>query len=209
MDTKLIGLAVLGFGAYYVMSQYMDAGGSLPVDDTLADPNIFPAYGSAYTNTQTDPVDNTSEVILTTDTNPNASWKTGAYPQYAVAIRNAEIGQNMPTDLLSRLLYQESSYNPAIINGTIKSNAGALGIAQFMPSTASEFGINPLDPFQAIPAAARYLSQLKRKFGNWVDAVGAYNAGPGNYAKFLAGTRALKPETIKYVADITADVNIG
>ena len=38
------------------------------------------------------------------------------------------------------------------------SPAGALGIAQFLPKTAEELGIDPLDPKQSIYAQARYVS---------------------------------------------------
>src|SRR5205814_6611619 len=59
------------------------------------------------------------------------------------------------------------------------SPKGAEGIAQFMPGTAAERGLaNPFDPEQAIPHAARFLAELKRRFGNLGMAAAAYNAGP-------------------------------
>ncbi|MGB8997701.1 MAG: lytic transglycosylase domain-containing protein, partial [Pseudolabrys sp.] len=88
----------------------------------------------------------------------------------AEAIRS----NDLPPHFFIRLLYQESSFRPYVI-----SSAGALGIAQFMPETANERGLdNPFDPAQAIPASARLLRDLSRKFGNLGLAAAAYNAGP-------------------------------
>ena len=104
------------------------------------------------------------------------TWKPPASAgPYLNAIAEAEALHGLPVNMLASLLYQESRYRPEIINGTVKSPAGALGIAQFMPATAKQFGINPLDPFQAIPAAAKYLAKLYKRFGNWPEALAAYN----------------------------------
>lgn len=137
------------------------------------------------------------------------SWKVGEYPKYAALITQTEADYGLPNDLLARLLYQESHYRADIISGATKSPAGALGIAQFMPATANELRINPLDPNQAIPAAARYLVQMFRIFGNWPAALGAYNFGAGNYRKYLNGKIQLPAETRNYIAQITNDVGIA
>ena len=50
---------------------------------------------------------------------------------------------------------------------------------QLMPSVASSLGVDPFDPGQAIPAAARLLSSYRDQFGSWPLALAAYNAGPG------------------------------
>src|SRR5262245_65036826 len=69
---------------------------------------------------------------------------------------------DLPAHFFIRLLYQESSFRPHAI-----SSAGALGIAQFMPETAADRGLdNPFDPLQAIPESARLLRDLSRRFGN-------------------------------------------
>lgn len=126
-------------------------------------------------------------------------------PQYADMIAQAEQANGIPKDVLARLLYQESHYREDIITGKTTSPVGALGIAQFMPATAQDMGIDPLDPAQAIPAAGRYLATLYRRFGNWTEALAAYNWGAGNVArKGLANAPA---ETRTYYASILADVN--
>ncbi|MFX7816610.1 transglycosylase SLT domain-containing protein, partial [Acinetobacter baumannii] len=69
----------------------------------------------------------------------------------------------VPVSVLAWLLWKESRYRQDIINGTVRSSAGALGIAQFMPATArDELGSEAaaLAPAQAIPGAARYLARL-------------------------------------------------
>ena len=73
-----------------------------------------------------------------------------------------------------------------------------------MPRTAGERGLlDPFDPEQAIPEAARFLSDLKTKFGNLGLAAAAYNGGPNRVSAWLAGTSDLRQETRDYVRYIT------
>jgi hypothetical protein len=89
-------------------------------------------------------------------------------------------------------IWQESGFNPDV--GI--SSAGAIGIAQFMPSTAAGMGIDPRDPRQALDASARLdashlqtyaarARQLASHYGGWSArygyalALAAYNAGGG------------------------------
>ena len=84
------------------------------------------------------------------------------------------------------------------------SSAGALGIAQFMPETAADRGLdNPFDPLQAIPASAKFLRDLAQRFGNLGLAAAAYNAGPRRIADWLANKSKLPHETHNYVKTIT------
>jgi hypothetical protein len=107
--------------------------------------------------------------------------------------------QGLPVAFLTRLIWQESSFQPSVT-----SPAGAQGIAQFMPGTASERGLaNPFDPEEAIPKAAALLAELKSHFGNLGLAAAAYNAGPGRLAGWLAGGGSLPAETRAYVSIIT------
>jgi soluble lytic murein transglycosylase-like protein len=84
------------------------------------------------------------------------------------------------------------------------SVAGAVGIAQFMPSTADAAGVNPFDPFAAIPGAAALLAQYVRRYAAYpnpyVAALAAYNAGPGAVDEY----NGVPPyaETREYVNDI-------
>ena len=136
------------------------------------------------------------------------TYKTNEYPKYASAITDAENRWNLPTDLLARLLYQESHYRADIIAGEKRSPVGAMGIAQFMPDTAAQYGLTDrTDPFASIEAAAHYLHDLFNMFNDWRSAVMAYNWGPGNVAKYNRGEKTTVPiETSDYVAQIAADV---
>jgi hypothetical protein len=107
--------------------------------------------------------------------------------------------QNLPTAFLTRLIWRESSFRAGVV-----SHAGAQGVAQFMPGTAVERGLaDPFDPEQAIPAAARFLSDLRAQFGNLGLASAAYNGGPARVSAWLGGNTELRAETRDYVAFIT------
>ncbi len=126
--------------------------------------------------------------------------KGAAYKPLLLA---AEQQYGIPHLLLCRQCWNESRFDP-----TARSPAGALGIMQFMPATARDMGIDPLDPAQAIPAGARYLAQMYRIFGTWELALKAYNWGPGNVRKWLAAGRVGEPtETARYSREILADLN--
>jgi soluble lytic murein transglycosylase-like protein len=125
--------------------------------------------------------------------------------QYAAMIAAAESAHGLPRDMLARLLWQECRYREDIITGKVRSPAGAMGIAQFMPATAREMGIDPLNPAQAIDGAGRYLARLFRMFGNWTEALAAYNWGMGNVQR--RGIDKAPTETRNYYRQILADVN--
>jgi hypothetical protein len=114
-------------------------------------------------------------------------------------IDGAARGRNLPSAFLTRLIWRESSFRSGVV-----SHAGAQGVAQFMPGTAAERGLaDPFDPEQAIPEAARFLSDLRAQFGNLGLAAAAYNGGPGRVAGWLRGAGELRDETRDYVAFIT------
>ena len=108
----------------------------------------------------------------------------------------------IPEEVFIRMLTQESGWDPNAVN----KKSGASGIAQFMPATAAEFGIDPMNPEQAIDGSARYLKAMIDHYGGDVQkSVAAYNYGPGNVDRVVqqggAGWAALLPkETTKYIA---------
>lgn len=87
--------------------------------------------------------------------------------------REAARRHSVPEDLFLRLVTQESAWDPNAI-----SSAGAIGLAQLMPDTASLLGVDPQDPVANLQGGARYLAQQFRAFGTWRLALAAYNAGP-------------------------------
>lgn len=105
----------------------------------------------------------------------------------------------IPVPLFTRLIWQESRFR----NQTV-SRAGAQGIAQFMPETAQDRGLDdPFDPLQALPASADFLRDLIDQFGNFGLAAAAYNGGPTRVRSWLAGRTRLPRETRNYVLHIT------
>ncbi|WP_239637597.1 lytic transglycosylase domain-containing protein [Ensifer canadensis] len=59
------------------------------------------------------------------------------------------------------------------------SDAGALGIMQLMPATASDYGVTDrCDPEENIRAGIRYLKKLYGEFDDPLLMLAAYNAGP-------------------------------
>jgi soluble lytic murein transglycosylase-like protein len=106
---------------------------------------------------------------------------------------------NISSALFARLIWQESRFR----NETI-SRAGAQGMAQFMPATATERGLDdPFDPLEALPASAQFLRSLTDRFGNFGLAAAAYNGGPQRVSDWLAGRGGLPKETRDYVRRIT------
>lgn len=122
---------------------------------------------------------------------------------YVADIAAAEREYGIPDNILTKVIYQESRFRQDIISGKTKSGAGATGIAQFMPATAKELGLDPLDPVQSIDKAGAYLSGLYRQFGDWSKAVAAYNWGAGNVAR--KGLKSAPTETVDYVKFVTGE----
>ncbi len=116
--------------------------------------------------------------------------------RYAPMLRTAAQRWNVSATLLAAQLYQESSFNPFAV-----SDAGAQGIAQFMPGTARGMGLkDPFDAEQAIDAQAHLMRDLLRQFGSVPLALAAYNAGPG--AVSACGCVPNYTQTRGYVARI-------
>ncbi len=98
--------------------------------------------------------------------------------------------------LLEALVWQESRWNTGA-----RSPVGARGLAQLMPGTARQLGVNPHDPSANLEGGARYLRMQLDTFGGDVEkALAAYNAGPGRVAK-ANGIPRIR-ETQDYVAAI-------
>lgn len=88
----------------------------------------------------------------------------------------------IPPALFHALIKKESNWNQLDPNTgrILTSSAGALGLSQLMPSTARGLGVDPSNATQNIQGGARYLAQMFAQFGNWRDALAAYNAGPNS-----------------------------
>jgi hypothetical protein len=106
---------------------------------------------------------------------------------------------DLPVRFFIRLIWQESKFNPQAV-----SPVGAQGVAQFMPQTANDMGLDdPFDPIRAVQASARLLRDLIEQFGNVGLAAAAYNAGPKRIVDWLQKRVRLPEETRNYVLSIT------
>ncbi|MCK9541017.1 MAG: lytic transglycosylase domain-containing protein [Novosphingobium sp.] len=100
--------------------------------------------------------------------------------------------------LIEALVWQESRWRPDAV-----SPVGARGLAQLMPGTARELGVDPHVPDANLEGGARYLrQQLDRFEGDIEKALAAYNAGPGRVIA-ARGIPRIR-ETQNYVVSIMA-----
>jgi cell wall-associated NlpC family hydrolase len=122
-------------------------------------------------------------------------------PNYQAMAASYARQYGVPVQLFQNQIHQESGFNP-----NARSGAGALGIAQFMPSTAQSMGVNPMDPRSALDGAARLMADNYHKYGSWARALSAYNSGrPDAYKDpgFAGG------QTYNYVKDIMGGLGKG
>lgn len=116
----------------------------------------------------------------------SVSYMLGASNFYMPIFEDALMTYDLPLEL-KYLPVIESALNPKAT-----SRVGAAGLWQFMPSTGKQYGleINSLvderrDPVKASYAAARYLRDLYRIYGDWSLVIAAYNCGPENVRKAI------------------------
>jgi len=114
-------------------------------------------------------------------------------------MREEADAKGLPAMFFVRLIWKESRFNPSAV-----SPKGAQGIAQFMPGTAADRGLDdPFEPKAAIVHSASLLADLKNEFGNVGLAAAAYNAGAERVHAWLDGRSNLPAETIGYVFYVT------
>ena len=114
------------------------------------------------------------------------SYMLGASNFYIPIFEEALEAYQLPLEL-KYLPIIESALNPKAV-----SRAGASGLWQFMIGTGKQYGlqVNSLvderrDPIKSSYAAARYLSDLYKIFGDWNLVIAAYNCGPENINKAI------------------------
>lgn len=124
--------------------------------------------------------------------------------QYLVDIAQQDaIEAGIDPTLFVRQINQESGFQT-----DDTSPAGAVGIAQFLPSTAAGLGVNPHDPISALRGAAQLMSRYAHNYGgDYAKALAAYNGGSGTLANAMhdcgdAWLSCEPSETQAYVATI-------
>ena len=116
----------------------------------------------------------------------SVSYMLGASNFYMPIFEEALEAYGLPLEL-KYLPIIESALNPKAV-----SRVGATGLWQFMLVTGKQYGleVNSLvderrNPVKASYAAAHYLSDLYKIFGDWSLVIASYNCGPGNINKAI------------------------
>ncbi|MEP6961301.1 MAG: transglycosylase SLT domain-containing protein, partial [Acidobacteriota bacterium] len=136
--------------------------------------------------------------------------------RYRDMIHDVLAEEGMPAELIF-VAQLESHFNPLAV-----STAQAVGMWQFIRTTGKEYDLaitaaldERRDPEKATRAAAKYLLDLYRRYGDWYLAMAAYNCGAGcvdrailrtGYADFweLRRLKALPVATTNYVPVVLA-----
>lgn len=167
------------------------------------------ATDTSYSATQTSPSDFAAALQAATSASSASTAEVSYQPtvaasteganssEYEALIEQAAERNGLDPAVLHGLIEQESGFDPSAT-----SSAGAAGLTQLMPGTASSLGVaNPLDAAESIEGGARYLGELTTEFGgNTTEALAAYNAGPGAVQQY--GGVPPYAETQSYVTKV-------
>ena len=95
---------------------------------------------------------------------------------YASEVRAAALEYGVDEAVVRAIIHAESAFRPNAV-----SHAGAQGLMQLIPATASRFGVSDVfDPGQNIRGGVQYLAWLLKRFDNDLTlAAAGYNAGEG------------------------------
>lgn len=176
-------------------------------DTTIIDKAILPAVASTSVEMETPSTirnlfEETGTSIGTPKLNPRAvSFVQDYIESHAKSLHSMKEWAlpyfNMMDGIMTQYgLPRELKYL-AVIESKLKSNAvshaGAVGPWQFMRGTAIRLGLKVnksvderTNYVKSTHAAAKYLKDLYKIYGDWLLVIAAYNAGPGNVQKAIA-----------------------
>ncbi|HKW45346.1 MAG TPA: lytic transglycosylase domain-containing protein [Candidatus Eremiobacteraceae bacterium] len=119
--------------------------------------------------------------------------------QFDRLVQGASSAHQLAPALVRAVISVESGGDPSAI-----SSAGAMGLMQLMPGTASTYGVaDAFEPSENVDGGCAYLHDLLGRYhGDLSLALAAYNAGPGAVDKY--GGVPPYPETQSYVRNVTA-----
>jgi soluble lytic murein transglycosylase-like protein len=173
-----------------------------PPNNLLALGNPFvrhAAYEPIYSPAVAGP--NAGECLMA-DYRPSVGFSRGAEERRRVIfplVHRAACAAGLPVGLFDALIMQESRYSPSAV-----SPKGAIGLAQLMPDTARQLGVNRYSLFENLLGGARFLKEHIDRFGRYDLALAAYNAGP-NRQSLREGRIPNISETQGYVRTILSN----
>ncbi|MBK9151878.1 MAG: lytic transglycosylase domain-containing protein [Saprospiraceae bacterium] len=163
------------------------------------------------------PINEDTRERLDRELSVNAYWQSATLLHIKLAHKHFPViekilkEQGIPEDF-KYLSVAESSLRNAT------SSAGAKGYWQFMKPAATELGLEistdvdeRMHLEKSTLAACKYIKYLYSRFGTWTNAAGAYNVGPGSFARSQAEQKEsnyydmnINEETSRYVFRIIA-----
>lgn len=128
-----------------------------------------------------------NNMILYAEKMPTKMASMLGLAQYYFPIFEETFNRHGLPEELKYMAVIESALNPIAV-----SRAGAKGMWQFMHTTAKAYGLKinsyvdeRLDPVKSAEAAARFLEDSYKIFGDWNLAISSYNCGAGNVNKAI------------------------
>jgi soluble lytic murein transglycosylase-like protein len=130
----------------------------------------------------------------------------------ASLIYQEALAQNVPPSIALAVAQKESGISQWTPNGNlVTGTSGEVGVFQIMPATAAGLNVDPSDVSQNITGGVSLLAQLYAKYGNWPQALSAYNSGTPNgspaYATSVLGLAGNLGATSPALPDPSSDTS--
>jgi len=113
----------------------------------------------------------------------------GRVPDFSPIVDAASARHGVPAEIINAIIQTESSGRPRAVNPELASGGGknpSTGLMQLRRTTAQALGYDPknlFDPEVNINAGTEYLAKQFRRYGDWLSAIAAYNAGSARPVK--------------------------
>jgi soluble lytic murein transglycosylase-like protein len=96
-------------------------------------------------------------------------------------ITQEALARGIPPEIALAVARRESGISQWTVGGKlVTGTSGEIGVFQLMPKTAQGLGVDPRDLAQNVSGGVSLLAQLFQKYGNWAQALSAYNSGNPN-----------------------------
>lgn len=126
-------------------------------------------------------------------------------PAFRAVVREASRETGISESVLGKLAASESSWRPGLVVGPLENGSYDLGVvgwnSRWLAFHRAQVGdFDPMNPVEAIPAAARWLRALENELGSLERAVVAWKSGAGHARRRTepAWVRELAKEIVRY-----------